>query len=108
MTTKFVINSYNLFLSLTGKNLPDKLFEGLKTYGVDLLYLRGQAYDGAASMTGKCHCVHYNISAVYLQALYIDCALHNLNLVLGNAVSVTEIRNCISITEMTYIFFQYS
>ncbi|XP_076283965.1 52 kDa repressor of the inhibitor of the protein kinase-like [Lasioglossum baleicum] len=91
--------------STTGKNLSQTILESLNNYGIDLCYLRGQGYDGAASMSGKFNGVQAHISAIYPQALYVHCASHSLNLAIGNAVSVIDIRNCIGIIEKVHNFF---
>lgn len=88
--------------STTGKNLSDKILESLNNYGIDLTYLRGQGYDGSAAMSGKFNGVQSHISAL---CSYVHCASHSLNLAIGNAVSVIEIRNCIGIIEKVYNFF---
>lgn len=91
--------------STTGKNISDKIVESLNNYGIDLSYLRGQGYDGAASMSGKFNGVQAHISTIYPQALYVHCASHSLNLAIGNSVTVTYIRNCIGIIEKVCNFF---
>ena len=46
----------------TGRAIAAKIIEALQGYGLDLNYLRGQAYDGAGNMASKlipwCCCCH--------------------------------------------------
>ena len=52
---------------------------------------RGQGYDGTAVMSGKYSGLHKKIEDVAPHAYYMDCASHNLNLLLKDAMeAVTE------------------
>ena len=39
-------------MDTTGEGIARKLIEALKGYGIDFLKMRGQGYDGCASMKG--------------------------------------------------------
>lgn len=70
-------------------------------------YLRGQGYDGAASISGKFNGVQACIRESYHSAIYIHCSAHNLNLSISYACSVASIRNAMGTVE--YLFIpQYS
>ena len=47
---------------------------------------RGQSYDNAADMTGKCKGMQEMILKINKYAMYIPCAGHSLNLVCRAAV----------------------
>ena len=66
--------------------------------GLKLAKLRGQGYDGAASMSGIYSGVQAQIVAKQPKAVYVHCAAHNLNLVLNDAVSdVVDVRNFLAL-----------
>lgn len=77
--------------------------------GLELAKLRGQGYDGAASMSGIYSGVQARIVAKQPKAVYVHCAAHNLNLVLNDAVSdVIEVKNFFGVLEQIYVFFGHS
>ncbi len=65
---------------ITGAALATKIFSTLQGYGLDLKKLRGQAYDGAANMSGATRGAAAIIKEQYPLALYLHCASHCLNL----------------------------
>jgi hypothetical protein len=76
---------------------------------LNLEKLRGQDYDGVASMSGVYSGVQARIALQQPKAVYVHCAAHNLNLALNDAVSdVTEVRNFIGHVEQIYVFFGHS
>lgn len=65
----------------TSKNLYGAIKEYFQRIGVDISRLRGQAFDGAANMSGKFNAV----AAKFREepgALYIHCHAHLLDLVI--------------------------
>jgi len=57
---------------------------------IDMQYLRGQGYNGAASMSGRFNgvqsCIKKNIKQLYITAIYYNhCSLQILNLAVSNA-----------------------
>lgn len=60
---------------------------------LNLGYLVGQGYDGASAMRGEFNGCAVRIKRDYPQALYVHCASHSLNLAIGDACSVSIIRN---------------
>ena len=65
---------------VTGRVLADKILEALQEYGLDVANIRGQAYDGAGNMAGKCRGAAACIQSACPKAVYIHCAAHTLNL----------------------------
>lgn len=90
--------------SVTGESLAKKIIEHFQKYGVDLNYVRGQGYDGAANMAGKYNGVHRIIQNDYPTALYVHCAAHALNLAVTKACEVQNIRNCLGVVEKVHTF----
>ena len=77
----------------------------LRSPGVDLTKLRGQAYDGAGSMAGKINGAAALISTEYPLALYLHCASHCLNLAVVKSLDETNIRNMMGVVNKVWIFF---
>ena len=57
-----------------GEGIAKKLLESLSSYGLDLEKLRGQAYDGCASMKDHINGVQAHIKRQYPTAIH--CASH--------------------------------
>ena len=57
-----------------------------QTLGLDIALCHGQAYDGASSMSGAVSGVQRRIKLDALNAIYVHCYAHKLNLVLLNTV----------------------
>ncbi|XP_041472075.1 52 kDa repressor of the inhibitor of the protein kinase-like [Lytechinus variegatus] len=90
--------------NLTGKNLANVLTESLEGYGINLQYLRGQGYDGAAAMSGRFKGVQSHISKEYPNAPYVHCAAHSLNLAVSGSCNERPIKNCMGTIESVYSF----
>ena len=66
----------------------------------------GQGYNGAAVMSRKYSDLYKKLQDVAPHAYYVHCALHNLNLVLKDAMeAVTETRQFYGTIELVYNFF---
>lgn len=89
---------------LSGRSLAQTIVDELKTLKIDLKYLKGQGYDGAASMSGKFNGVQACIRESYHSVIYIHCSAPNLNLSILYACSVASIRNAMGIVESIYAF----
>jgi len=76
----------------------------LDNFGVNIQYLRGQGYDGAASMSGRFNCVQSIIKKQYKTAVYVYCSAHVLNLVICSSCEIACIRNAMGIIETVYNF----
>ncbi|XP_022177424.1 52 kDa repressor of the inhibitor of the protein kinase-like [Myzus persicae] len=91
--------------SLTGNDLASAIINGLKSCGINCEYLIGQGYDGASNMSGKYKGVQAIVREEYPKAIYVHCAAHTLNLAVSKASNIQPIRNCLSIIEKLYDFF---
>jgi len=89
---------------VTGKGLATVISDGLTKIGLNLHYLRGQGYDGAAAMSGRINGVQSHIRQLHPLAVYVHCSSHSLKLAISHACSVTAIRNCMGTNGTVYNF----
>ncbi|XP_053150025.1 zinc finger MYM-type protein 1-like [Hemicordylus capensis] len=90
----------------TVSGFTQSVLNSMESNKLDILKLRGQGYDGAATMSGVYSGVQARIQALQPKATYVHCAAHNLNLVMNDAVSsVPEVSNFFGVVERIYIFF---
>lgn len=92
---------------VTGKGLATTLMDSLKELGLELKYLRGQGYDGAAAMSGHFNGVQAHVTKNYPLAHYIHCSSHSLNLAISDACNIQSIRNCTGTIQKVCVFFKY-
>jgi hypothetical protein len=78
---------------LRGVGLANSILEQLKKRSINLDYMVGQAYDGAAAMSGRLNGVQAIIQQDCKNAIYVHCASHCLNLALSKSCTVPSIRN---------------
>jgi len=88
----------------TWSNLSLVIIDTLKSIGIDLKYLKGQGYDGAACMSGKFNGVQQLIKNHYPQALYVHCSAHSFNLVVSTSCAMPPIRNAMGTFESVYCY----
>ena len=93
---------------VTGKALSDKILSCLDELGLDLNNCRGQCYDGAANMAGKCKGVASRILALNDLALYTHCASHRLNLCVAASCQIQIVRNMMNNVQVISRFFNKS
>lgn len=79
----------------------------MKSFGIEIKYLRGQGYDGAAAMSGKLNGVRSHISQLHPMATYVHCAAHTFNLVVSKSCDIQAIRNCLGTIGKIRDFFVY-
>nr|CAI5842470.1 unnamed protein product [Callosobruchus analis] len=91
--------------STKGKGLAEAILHGLEKCTIEKSFLRGQVYDGAASVSGNFRGTQAIINNKYPKALYVDCVSHSLNLALSNAAEVPSVRNCFGIIKKNYVLF---
>lgn len=91
---------------VTGKGLANKILQTLESLSLDLSYLKGQGYDGAASMSGKFNGVQAHIFKKFPLAPYIHCSSHSLNLAISFACNVKAIRNTMGTIQEVCTFFR--
>lgn len=76
--------------------------------GINLKYLRGQGYDGAANMRSVFRGVQAIIMQKLPKAIYTHCFAHCLNLCLNDASKVQQVRNTLGIVQEISAFFRVS
>ena len=69
----------------TAETLTILIKDAMCRYGLSLSDCRGQAYDGAANLSGRLSGVQARISREYPKALYIHCFCHSLNLAIQDS-----------------------
>ncbi|XP_022169397.1 52 kDa repressor of the inhibitor of the protein kinase-like, partial [Myzus persicae] len=100
------------FLTLTpvhdaaGIGLADKILQTLESLSLNLSYLKGQGYDGAASMSGKFNGAQAHIFKKFPLSPYIHCSSHSLNLTISFACNVKAIRNTMGTIQEVCNFFR--
>ena len=92
----------------TGAAIAEKILGALREYGLDLDYLRGQSYDGAGNMAGKCKGAAVCIQATSPRAVYVHCAAHTLNLCVVSACSIQMVKNMMGTMVEICLFFSNS
>lgn len=91
---------------LDAAGLTEKIVHLLERHGLDYKkHLIGQAYDGAAVMSGKHSGVQARIREHAKYAFYVHCSAHCLNLVLVDAVkAVPEAEEFFALLQSLYVF----
>uniref|UniRef100_A0A8C4RRK3 DUF4371 domain-containing protein n=1 Tax=Erpetoichthys calabaricus TaxID=27687 RepID=A0A8C4RRK3_ERPCA len=91
---------------LDAVGLTEKIVHLLEHHGLDYKNnLIGQAYDGAAVMSGKHPGVQARIKEKAKYALYIHCSAHCLNLVLVHVIkAVPEAEEFFALLQSLYVF----
>ena len=90
---------------LAGKDIANKLTSGIKNLGLQLSFCRGQGYDGAGNMAGKCIGASTLILKEYPKAAYVHCKSHVLNLCVASACTIQQVRNMMSHVRVVSEFF---
>lgn len=89
---------------VTGKGLAKVILDSLSSFGINVGYLRGQGYDGAAAMSGRFNGVQAFIKEQHPLATYVHCSAHSLNLAVSDACLLKPIRNCMGTISSVYKF----
>nr|XP_054594271.1 zinc finger MYM-type protein 1-like [Nothobranchius furzeri] len=91
---------------LDAVGLTEKIVNLLEHHGLDYKnHLIGQAYDGAAVMSGKHSGVQAKIKETAPFAFYIHCSAHCLNLVLVDSIkAVPEAEEFFALLQSLYVF----
>ena len=91
---------------LSGAGLAHHLITTLsEQYGLNLNFLVGQGYDGAASMSGRFNGVQAIVQRSYPTCLFTHCKAHVLNLVLSESCSSTVVQVCLRVLKKLISFF---
>ena len=72
---------------IVGVDIAKAILKELHTLGLDMKYCRGQAYDGAANMSGEISGTATIICKDYPLATYTHCKSYCLNLALMKSCS---------------------
>ena len=71
--------------------------------------MRGQGYDGAANMAGKCSGVRTRIQTEIPEVYYVHCYAHCLNLAVVKSCQLPIVRNTIdTVKDVSYAFYYSS
>ena len=92
----------------TGRVIADLILEAVTNLGLDMEQCRGQCYDGAGNMAGKCKGAAALIRDQFQRAEYVHCNSHKLNLCVVKACSVQDVRNMMGTLEELCRFFGFS
>ena len=93
---------------LTGEHLARTLVQLIAQFDLRIEKLRGQGYDGAASMSGRNEGVQAHILKLAPLALYTHCVSHCLNLVVCKSSTIPSIRNMLGVVSQIASFFSAS
>ena len=90
---------------LSGEAIAKTIKQALEDFGLDIKNCRGQGYDGAGNMAGKCSGAAVNIQREYPKALYVHCRSHVLNLCVGSASKIQMVKNMMGHVRVVSQFF---
>jgi hypothetical protein len=92
----------------TGESIAKGIVDCLFRRGIDIRKARGQAYDGASSMSSSRVGVQARTRLLSPRALYTHCHSHVLNLTVASSCKIPHIRNMVDSLNETFKFFNYS
>ena len=95
-------------IKLCGKAIGETLLRHISELGLDLQYLVGQGYDGAASMSSERVGVCSFIKSAAPLADYFHCCMHALNLSCSRAAKIPAIRHCMDDIKDINNFFKHA
>ena len=78
---------------VSGEALAKVRKDSVKEIGLDMKDCRGQGYDGARNMAGKCAGAAARIRSEYPLPIYMHCTSHKLNLCVASSCSVQLVKN---------------
>ena len=90
---------------MTGEAIATTIEAALADCHLDPTNIRGQAYDGAGSMSGRYKGCAAVIQQKYPLAIYSHCCSHVLNLAVVKACSLIQVQNLFGVMEKVYRFF---
>ncbi|XP_045204590.2 52 kDa repressor of the inhibitor of the protein kinase-like [Mercenaria mercenaria] len=94
--------------SIKGQAIAQLILENLQQWGLDVLKLRAQCYDGANNMSGKYNGVQALIRERAPLAHYVHCKSHCLNLALVHSSKLQCVRTMMKTVQDIAFAFQYS
>ena len=94
---------------MDAQSIINSLLSTVQKWGLDLTYLVGQRYDGAAVMSSSRNGVQSKIREKYPNATYVHCRSHVLNLGIASGCrNVPSIRNLFDSVEILTWFLSGS
>ena len=90
---------------LSGEAISETILAAVKDSGLEIELCRGQGYDGAGNMAGKCSGAAVRIQRAYPKAMYVHCGSHILNLCVASACSIPVVRNMMGQVRVVSAFF---
>ena len=90
---------------ITGEAISTYLKTELRSLGLDLTKCHGQGYDEAGNMAGRYIGTAKLFQDEYLQAIYIHCASHRLNLCIVDCCQIQFVSKMMGITKRVSDFF---
>ena len=93
---------------INSEALAKEITEGVEAIDQDMRDCRGQGYDGAGDMAGRCAGAAARILLNYPRALYTHCSSHRLNLSIAASCKVQMIKNMMDNVRIISDFFNNS
>ena len=93
---------------IVGSQLATLIETKCSSLEFDMTLCRGQGYDGAGNMAGKCVGAAKLLRDKYPKALYLHCASHRLNLCVVHCLQLTSVSNMFSVVTSVSNFFNFS
>ena len=90
----------------SGAQLADLIEATCRDLGLDMIFCRGQGYDGAGNIAGICSGAAKVIQSKYPKSIYFHCASHKLNLCVVRLCKLTSVSNMMSTVTGIASFFQ--
>ena len=95
--------------STTGEALYELILKIFKQLNLNIKNLIGQAYDGAANMSGTYKGVAARIKLIQPKAVFIHCLAHRLNLAIQDSCNANKsISDTLTIVQNLYCFIEAS
>ena len=99
---------FSFLISTTVHAIASAIKDSLAAHNINIAQARGQAYDGAASMSSEKVGAQTKIREIAPMAIYNHCHSHVLNLSIAASCQVPEIRNMIDSINSLFLFFDLS
>eukprot|EP00795_Rhopilema_esculentum_P015975 gene15975-biopygen5349 len=93
---------------MKGKDIANTILQAVEGFGLDMNLCRGQGYDGAGNMAGKCSGAAARICQSHPNAPYTHSGSHVLNLCVASACKIQVVRNMMGHVHVVTEFFNSS
>ena len=91
---------------VSGEAISEKVLQGVEDLSLNMIFCRGQGYDGAGNMAGKCSGAARRIADKYPKVPYVHFGSHALNLSVASACNIQVVRNMM--VRVKAVFFNVS